>query len=213
MKNIKRLTAVLLYIFIMSFLLDYELSLLFNLKQICLVILGMFILFLPSYKKGEDKYAYAVQLSRCALFASYIQTFVSLIIILSTEVTPEQLMKEAGLSCRPLLYGLCIWMVLTSDIKEKSSQRKTSHKSGDDSSLYETAKDSQTFTASEAYEKFRDFGLTNREAELAVQICKGLSNAEIAAEFNISETTVKKHVSNIFDKLGVSRREQIKDIL
>ena len=40
-----------------------------------------------------------------------------------------------------------------------------------------------------------------------------MSNAEIANELYISETTVKKHMSNIFSKLDISKREQIKDII
>ncbi|MCI9372805.1 MAG: response regulator transcription factor [Lachnospiraceae bacterium] len=68
-------------------------------------------------------------------------------------------------------------------------------------------------TASEAYEAYRRLGLTNREAELALLIEQGKSNGEIAAELNISETTVKKHISNIFDKLEVCRREQIREKL
>ena len=51
------------------------------------------------------------------------------------------------------------------------------------------------------------------EAELALLIEQGKSNGEIAAELNISETTVKKHISNIFDKLEVCRREQIREKL
>ena len=60
---------------------------------------------------------------------------------------------------------------------------------------------------------FLELGLTRREAEVALQICKGISNKEIAMELHISETTVKKHVSNIFDKLGVKRREEIIGLL
>ena len=60
---------------------------------------------------------------------------------------------------------------------------------------------------------FLELGLTRREAEVALQICKGISNKEIAMELHISETTVKKHVSNIFDKLGVKRREEIMGLL
>ncbi|MBD5457748.1 MAG: response regulator transcription factor [Lachnospiraceae bacterium] len=66
-------------------------------------------------------------------------------------------------------------------------------------------------TASETYEAYRKLGLTNREAELALLIEQGFSNAEIAAELNISETTVKKHISNIFEKLEINKREQIKE--
>ncbi|MDE7479015.1 MAG: helix-turn-helix transcriptional regulator [Lachnospiraceae bacterium] len=52
-------------------------------------------------------------------------------------------------------------------------------------------------------------GLTKRETEITQLIIQGKSNAEIAGELFISETTVKKHVSNIFEKTGVGRREEL----
>lgn len=65
----------------------------------------------------------------------------------------------------------------------------------------------------ECRQQFLDSGLTRRETEVAMLILKCLSNAEIAEELYISETTVKKHVSNIFAKLKISKREQIRNIL
>ncbi|MFR2685709.1 MAG: response regulator transcription factor [Roseburia intestinalis] len=38
---------------------------------------------------------------------------------------------------------------------------------------------------------------------------KGYSNQEIAGQLLISEATVKKHLSNIFEKMGISRRTQL----
>lgn len=63
------------------------------------------------------------------------------------------------------------------------------------------------------YERFRQKGLTKRESEIALLICNGCSNREIAEEFVISETTVKKHVSNIFEKTGIEKREELKKLL
>ncbi|MDE7341765.1 MAG: LuxR C-terminal-related transcriptional regulator [Lachnospiraceae bacterium] len=68
-------------------------------------------------------------------------------------------------------------------------------------------------TATETFEAYRRLGLTNREAELSILIEQGFRNAEIAAELNISETTVKKHIANIFEKLEVNKREQIREKL
>ena len=50
--------------------------------------------------------------------------------------------------------------------------------------------------------------LTPRESDVLVELGKGLSNFEIAKELYISEHTVKKHVSNILSKLGLSHRTQ-----
>jgi len=50
------------------------------------------------------------------------------------------------------------------------------------------------------------YHLTNREIDIAFHIFKGLRNAEIAERLFVSEITVKKHIQNIFQKLGVETR-------
>ncbi len=51
-------------------------------------------------------------------------------------------------------------------------------------------------------------GLTKREIEVLKLITEGLFNKEIAYKLNISERTVKNHVSNIFKKINASDRTQ-----
>jgi len=48
--------------------------------------------------------------------------------------------------------------------------------------------------------------LTQREKEIVHLIVEGASNKEVASSLNISERTVKGHLSNVFQKLGVSDR-------
>lgn len=50
--------------------------------------------------------------------------------------------------------------------------------------------------------------ITKRELEILKLIASGMLNKEIASQLNISERTVKNHVSNIFRKISVSDRTQ-----
>ena len=50
--------------------------------------------------------------------------------------------------------------------------------------------------------------LTAREREVLVLITRGLGNADIGKSLAISEKTVRNHISNLFDKLGVWTRAQ-----
>jgi DNA-binding CsgD family transcriptional regulator len=52
----------------------------------------------------------------------------------------------------------------------------------------------------------RPDGLTAREVEVLRLIASGRTNRQIAADLQISEKTVARHVSNIFTKLDVSSR-------
>ncbi len=57
--------------------------------------------------------------------------------------------------------------------------------------------------------KKKDFGLTGREKEIVRAVISGHLNKEIADQYGISEQTVKHHITNIFDKLGVYNRLEL----
>ena len=53
------------------------------------------------------------------------------------------------------------------------------------------------------------FCLTRREMDIVAGVATGDSNKGIAERLSLSEDTVKHHVSNVFDKLGVSSRVEL----
>jgi two-component system, NarL family, nitrate/nitrite response regulator NarL len=55
----------------------------------------------------------------------------------------------------------------------------------------------------------KTYGLTKRELEIVAKIVSGYANREIAKKLSISEDTVKHHVTNIFDKVGVYNRLEL----
>ncbi|MBI1984392.1 MAG: response regulator transcription factor [Acidobacteria bacterium] len=57
--------------------------------------------------------------------------------------------------------------------------------------------------------KRKSFGLTPRELEIVSTIVAGYTNKDIAEKFSISEQTVKHHLTNVFDKLGVGNRLEL----
>ena len=60
-----------------------------------------------------------------------------------------------------------------------------------------------------AFPQRNKYRLTPRELEIVAAVVAGFANKEIAQYFKISEDTVKHHLSNIFDKVGVSSRLEL----
>jgi two-component system nitrate/nitrite response regulator NarL len=67
----------------------------------------------------------------------------------------------------------------------------------------------ESFGASGAAERAADeFGLTGREREILEQVAAGHSNKQIAADFWLSEQTIKYHLTNVYRKLQVGSRTE-----
>ena len=64
-------------------------------------------------------------------------------------------------------------------------------------------------TAQTALPRRKTYGLTARELEVVTLITEGCTNKDIAKTFGISEETVKRHLTNIFNKLGVGNRLEL----
>lgn len=124
----------------------------------------------------------------------------SKVLVLTANDNPEYIMKAVDMGCDGYI------------LKRSDSQtlRKAIHAVYDGeifiepeliSVLNETVSIRDT-----AKDKLND--LTRREIDVLKLLAEGLFNKEIASRLNISERTVKNHVSNIFKKISVSDRTQ-----
>ena len=55
----------------------------------------------------------------------------------------------------------------------------------------------------------RCYGLSDREAQVVDLVLRGYGNRDIALSLGIASTTAKKHLSSIFNKVGVDSRAQL----
>lgn len=87
--------------------------------------------------------------------------------------------------------------------------------------LVESASDGESFRIGvlaglllrEASEAPSELGLTKRQAELSSLVAQGLSNREVGERLGIAPATVKKHLEQIYERLGITNRTQLAVLL
>lgn len=207
--------SVVMYIIVLACALDFDFLKLVDLKLLLLVISGTVILSLPYYEKGIKRAEFTYIFGRKSIEAGIIQTFLLLFSMLQNETNAVRLPFEIAMCFRPLLYGFIILILFAerAEGEEKTEAAPEPVQKGNSvrHSGKETGSRQENIPASNAEFEINiaDCGLTKREQEIVQLIRQGKSNGEIASELFISETTVKKHVSNIFEKTGVKRREEL----
>lgn len=127
-----------------------------------------------------------------------------------------------------LLLGLPLAVVLLLYIRLTEQIRRHPYETTDDiadNASEETARRNtgsvrqKAFSYEEQYARFLNVmqqaerGLSERELEVAWLLYRGYTNRQIGEELFIAETTVKKHVSHIYEKLGVTGRKEFKAMI
>lgn len=95
--------------------------------------------------------------------------------------SPEGILTDFALALWPLFYGYVCYVVLKEETEDSGQEI---------SKEIPDQKDEEILDLS---------GLTRQERVVALLAGQGLSNREIGEELCISEATVKKHMSNIFE--------------
>lgn len=190
---IRKLAAVTGYVLLLCYFLGAKWTQLFDIRMIGLFFAGVLLLCIPFLGKNRKQVNWHEVIGSNALTAGYIEAFMLLFSTMSTsELMREGLLCEMGLDLRPILYGYILHIVLSRPpVPEK-----------EENVLDPTKEQPEPL--------WRSKELTRREREIAELAARGLSNREIAEELCITETTVKKHLSNIFEKLEINSRERLK---
>lgn len=220
-KRWQTVLSVLLYIFIVACALDFNIFLLIDMRLIFLTLVGTLLLTLPYYEGKISRRELLYIYGRKSIDTGFIQTFLLLFARLQNEAGYSRLLSDIALCFRPLLYGFCLFLLLAERLETQSTKNPDgtglSGVQADTADL-DTIQASENETSTPQYSAQKKIGvqefamtyaLTRRKTEITQLIIQGKSNAMIAGELFISETTVKKHVSNIFEKTGVSRREEL----
>ena len=101
--------------------------------------------------------------------------------------------------------GTLLMAVLTMTIlflQNRNSQQVSNEKVQKDEILVPTKEEYLCFIAT--------FNLTKRETEIGFLILNGYSNARVSDELFISEATVKKHLSHLYEKTNSTGRKEFK---
>lgn len=211
-KTLKRLLMICLYICIFLYIMDFNILILLEPKLIFLVVLGTFMLTATALKKEIEQTELKTYAAFNATIISYITSFLLIFMRLSSEKGYNNLLYDIALSCRPLLYGIILNILFRADNTDVSKgEIQEKEVCIDKNQLYGIQED--IITDKEEADLFKNLNLTARECEIAELICENLSNKEIADKLYISETTVKKHSTNIYKKTNVTNREQLKNLI
>jgi len=127
-------------------------------------------------------------------------------VLLTAAIERAQIVEALQLGARGIVLKESATQLLLKSIRSvMEGQYWVGHESVSD--LVATLRDLMAPAPGEARKK--TFGLTPRELEIVSVIVAGYTNKDIAQKFSISEQTVKHHLTNIFDKLGVSNRLEL----
>lgn len=197
-KLIKRFLTVIVFMIASALAFSIEWKDIFRLPELLILIFGTSLFYIAG--NGVKKGAFRLSgFGDNALFTGCFETLILIMgsIDISDNVLDTRIFDIAS-NIRPLAYGFCIWLICRDETRGEKGKN---------------ASEGSKPTLEEYYEAFRERGLTNREVEISILAVQGMTNAEIAYELGIAESTVKKHMSNIFEKLNISARVELKNIV
>lgn len=138
------------------------------------------------------------------LAGGYVAVLLGLLVL--QGLTMEGSLTKLAANIATLVLAIPCFFLLKAYIrlKEMEAESKASEKAAKGEKTREQIR-------SDFYLQMEQAGLSNREQEVAWLLLKSYRNLQIAEELYISEATVKKHVSRIYEKTGVMSRKEFRE--
>ena len=214
------------YLWLIVLISGFKIEEVLDFKEIFLVLTGCLLLTIPYIieKKGKELLEIA---GNNSMISAYLVVFVLVIGNIRKMEPGKEALQDILICLRPILYGF-VFMVLMKSPEEKDRKflSREQEKSIEEETLKKPEERLEEWQGTlkpeeekrEEREKMEntcqsgqcDYELTKREMEIIKLILAGLSNHEISEQLYIAESTVKKHISHIFEKVEVKNREQLK---
>lgn len=202
------LAGLIVYLLLISVLMQFDWTKMVRPVPLLSVLLGVIILTLAQYKKGMTRDDVLAHAQWNAFLAGLIASLLSLLSAFSSDGTEPISTNRLADELVPLIYGSIIYLIIRLLNYERVKQPTRSENA--DTMTINSGK--QTLSALPDPMTINAIlsarGFSPRECHVALKIVEGISNKEIAEQLFISETTVKKHIQNMFRKCGVNDRRE-----
>lgn len=206
-----RLISIIGLFCMIFFAVGFDFSIFLDIPSILLVVFGTIFLTGVTYKKGNDRIGVIQMIRKNSIIIGFIISFLSIFLFLIQKTSYENSYRSVyiAISILPFFYGGIISLI--ADILLRDKNNNTIHVDVNEYVNIENEeiiqKKELNLNESESEEIYNS--LTDREKDILILIKTGMSNKEIGIKSYISENTVKKHVGNIFAKLGVKNRVEL----
>ena len=203
-RMLKNLAAVIGYMLLLCLLLKAKAFLLFSPRHIGMFLLGSMILCVPHMEKKMKWKDYQQIFKRNTVTAGYLETFMLIFVsMMQGDLSQGEILADLALDLRPLFYGFVCYVVLKEENGEPQFKKEKEFSDNEE-------KPGTVEVENEGKKEPDCSKLTRQEKVVAELVKQGLTNREIGEELCISESTVKKHLSNIFEKLEIGSRRELR---
>lgn len=133
------------------------------------------------------------------LLVLYFVVFAVTLILEQLSISnPGMRFTVNGLTLLLLVISIGLYWVLRNNVNQKDSRKEI-----------ESGKD-EIYDKQKYIEFAMSYELTKRETEIGWYMLNGCTNMQISESLYIAETTVKKHVTHIYEKMGISGRKEFR---